>query len=216
MNAVVMIAISSGPNAPALVPAGRAGLAKVRPRVSVPHPARVYSDVCNRTVRFRAQPAHVHAQRSADYILEVYQLKYVQSRDSDYLMQFSGEQFVAIAKKFREQAKIVSEPARGRLIKRSNSCLAAAVLAATSRGGISTDAFNFDALTLDTGPPIDSVWGIGWSHNSARTPSGFSRGVRGSIAPLRGTHGRQARPWRRPSEHRSPAACPLFGDARRA
>jgi len=43
---------------------------------------------------------------------------------------------------------------------------------------------------LKSGDDSARFWGIGWSHNSARTPSGFSRGVAaqgggGSIAPLR-------------------------------
>ena len=105
-----------------------------------PYPLQILSD----------QPAHVHARRSADYILEVYQLKYVRCPDDHgVLMQYSTEQHLAKAKRLREQGEAICEPARRHLIKLSNSCLAAAVLAARERGGILTTGFDFDSLTPD-------------------------------------------------------------------
>jgi hypothetical protein len=64
-------------------------------------------------------------------------------------MQFSVQQHLAKAKMLREQAKTLGESARGRLIKQSNHCVAAAVLAAKDRGGISTIGFDFDLLSPD-------------------------------------------------------------------
>jgi hypothetical protein len=62
-------------------------------------------------------------------------------------MQFTVEQHLAIAKVLREHAEGAGEARRERLIKRSNSCVTAAVFAAKNRGAISTAGFGFDLLS---------------------------------------------------------------------
>src|SRR5713101_3077725 len=64
-------------------------------------------------------------------------------------MQFSTEQDFAMAKKIRENADSLPEPARGDAIKTSNTLLASMVLAAKDRGGICLSEFDFEALQPD-------------------------------------------------------------------
>jgi hypothetical protein len=64
-------------------------------------------------------------------------------------MQYTAELHIAMAKQLREKAKALIEPTRGHAIKQSNGFLACAVLAAKDRGGISTQKFDFNALTPD-------------------------------------------------------------------
>jgi len=64
-------------------------------------------------------------------------------------MQFTTEQHLAMAKTLREQAKGADEPGCIRLMKRSNTCLAAAIGAAKGRGEISAIGFDFDSLSPD-------------------------------------------------------------------
>lgn len=64
-------------------------------------------------------------------------------------MLFSSEKHVELAKLLRAKANWLSQHERMEAVKKSNSFLAAAVLAAQARGGIATSGFDFDALNPD-------------------------------------------------------------------
>jgi hypothetical protein len=64
-------------------------------------------------------------------------------------MQFLTEQHLALAKLLRSMGAGVPWPEQEQWIRRSNSFLACAQLAAQDRGGISLEGFAWEALTPD-------------------------------------------------------------------